>query len=250
LIQISILFLCCIFSGLKTGDQDSIDIKENKDMDLFEQIVEATVAGDQDRCVSLAQEVVSQGIDAFKAIEEGYSKGMSIVGEKFEQMEYFLPQLLTCADAMKAALEVLKPHMGEDLEGRTQGIVVLGTIQGDIHDLGKNIVKTMIQASGFVVHDLGCDVPVRQFIEKAEEVGADIIAASAILTTTMAHMPDLAGLLNEMGIRGDYIIMVGGAPVTPDYATRAGADGYGENASEAVEVAKRLMMEKRKGGSQ
>jgi corrinoid protein of di/trimethylamine methyltransferase len=219
-------------------------------MDLFEQIVEATVAGDQDRCVSLAQEVVSQGIDAFEAIEEGYSKGMSIVGEKFAQMEYFLPQLLTCADAMKAALEVLKAHLGKDLEGRTQGIVVLGTIQGDIHDLGKNIIKTMMQASGFVVHDIGCDVPVRQFIDKAEEVGADIIAASAILTTTMAYMPDLAGLLNEMGIRDDYIIMVGGASVTPDYAIRAGADGYGENASEAVEVAKRLMMEKRKGGSQ
>ena len=219
-------------------------------MDLFEQIVEATVAGDQDRCVSLAQEVVSQGIDAFKAIEEGYSKGMSIVGEKFAQMEYFLPQLLTCADAMKAALEVFKSHLGEDLEGRTQGIVVLGTIQGDIHDLGKNIVKTMMQASGFVVHDLGCDVPVRQFIDKAEEVSADIIAASAILTTTMAHMPDLAGLLNEMDIRDNYIIMVGGAPVTPDYAKRAGADGYGENASEAVEVAKRLMIEKSKGGSQ
>ncbi len=218
-------------------------------MEIFEQIVEATVAGDQDRCVTLAKQVVSQGLDAFRAIEEGYSKGMAIVGEKFARMEYFLPELMACSDAMKAALEVLKPHLGKGKEGGTQGIVVLGTIQGDMHDLGKNIVKTMMQAAGFIVHDLGCDVPVRKFIEKAEEEGADIIAASAILTTTMAYMPDLASLLNEMGIRDNFKIMLGGAPVTPDYATNAGADGYGENASEAVDVAKRLLKQKRTGGA-
>ena len=218
-------------------------------MKLFEQIVEATVAGDLARCVTLANEVVSQDLDAFQAIEEGYSKGMSVVGEKFSRMEFFLPQLLDSADAMKAALEVLRPSLGKDQKDRGQGTVVLGTIQGDMHDLGKNIVKIMMEAAGFIVHDLGSDVPVRQFIEKALEVEADIIAASAILTTTMAYMPDLAGYLNEMGTRDRYLIIVGGAPVTPDYAVRAGADGYGENASEAVAVAKRLMKQRNIGRS-
>jgi dimethylamine corrinoid protein len=151
---------------------------------------------------------------------------------------------MRCADAMKAALEVLKPHLGQGQETGFQGTIVLGTIQGDLHDLGKNIVKTMLQAAGFTVYDLGCDVPVRKFVEKAEEVNADIIAASAILTTTMAYMPDLVELLKEMGIRDQFKIMVGGAPVTPDFAAQAGADGYGENAGEAVSVAKRLMQEK------
>lgn len=216
-------------------------------MKLFEQIISATVAADMAQCVALAREIVSRDLDAFQAIEEGYSQGMTIVGEKFARMEYFLPQLMDSADAMKAALDVLKPHLGKDQKDRSQGTVVLGTIQGDMHDLGKNIVKIMMEAAGFVVHDLGCDVPARVFIEKAFEFKADIIAASAILTTTMAYMPDLAGYLNEMGTREKCMIMVGGAPVTPDFAVRAGADGYGENASEAVAVAKRLM-KKTKGG--
>jgi corrinoid protein of di/trimethylamine methyltransferase len=169
---------------------------------------------------------------------------MLIVGEKFAKMEYYLPELMRCADAMKAALEVLKPHLGKGQESGAQGIVVLGTIQGDLHDLGKNIVKTMLLAAGFTVHDLGCDVSIRRFVEKAEEVNADIIAASAILTTTMAYMPDLVDLLSEMGIREKFKVMLGGAPVTPDFATKAGADGYGENAGEAVRVAKGLMQAK------
>ena len=213
-------------------------------MNLLEQIMEATVEGDEERCVVLAQQVLDQGLDPFEAVQEGFTKGMLIVGEKFARMEYYLPELMRCADAMKAALDVLEPHLGKDREGGTQGTIVLGTIQGDLHDLGKNIVKTMLQATGFTVHDLGCDVPVRQFVEKAEEVNADIIAASAILTTTMAYMPDLVAFLRELGIREKFKVMVGGAPVTPEFATEAGADGYGENAAEAVSVAKRLIQER------
>ena len=215
-------------------------------MNVFEQIVEATVAGDKDRCVALAQQAVSQGIDAFQALQEGYTKGMSIVGDKFAAMEYFLPELLTCADAVKAALDVLRPHLGNSLKEGSLGTIVLGTIQGDIHDLGKNIVKTMLQASGFTVHDLGCNVSLRQFVEKATEVNADIIAASAILTTTMAYMPDLASLMKELGVKDKFLFIVGGAPVTPEFAIEAGADGYGKNAVEAVDMAKRLMQEKKK----
>jgi len=177
-------------------------------MKLFEQIVEATVAGDEERCVALAQEVLAKGADPLQAIEQGYTKGMTIVGDKFARMEYYLPELIRCADAMKAAMDVLKPHLGKGQDGGVQGTVVIGTIQGDLHDLGKNIVKTMLQAAGFTVHDLGCDVQVRSFIDKAEELDVDVIAASAILTTTMAYMPDLVNLLSDMNLRDRFKVMV------------------------------------------
>ena len=218
-------------------------------MELFEKIIEATVAGDVEQCASLARQSIDQGIDPLEVIQKGYSRGMEFVGDKFEKMEIFLPELMMCGDAMKAAMEVLKPHLGKALGSSAQGTVVLGTIQGDLHDLGKNIVRTMLEASNFTVHDLGCDVPVRQFIEKAEEVKADIIAASAILTTTMAYMPDISGFLTETNTRERFKIIVGGGPVTPEYAEEIGADGYGENAGEAVRVAKRLMQEKNEGGA-
>jgi len=217
-------------------------------MELFEQIVEATVAGDPDRCLALAGQVIESGVDPLQAIEQGYTRGMTIVGEKFSRMEYYLPELIRCADAMKAAMDVLKPHLGKDQEGGIQGTIVIGTIQGDLHDLGKNIVKTMLEAAGFTVHDLGCDVQVRTYIDKAEEVNADVIAASAILTTTMAYMPDLVNLLSDMGLKDRFRVMLGGAPVTPEYAAEAGADGYGENAAQAVEKAKNLIAS-RKGGN-
>jgi corrinoid protein of di/trimethylamine methyltransferase len=219
--------------------------KEQFSMDLFEQIVEATVAGDQERCVALAQQVLDTGADPLQAIEQGYTAGMTIVGDKFSRMEYYLPELIRCADAMKAAMDVLKPHLGKNQDTGMKGTIVLGTIQGDLHDLGKNIVKTMLQAAGFTVHDLGCDVQLRSFIEKAEEQDADLIAASAILTTTMAYMPDLVNLLSDMNLRDTVKVMVGGAPVTPDYAEQFGADGYGANAAEAVETAKRLVQSKK-----
>jgi corrinoid protein of di/trimethylamine methyltransferase len=216
-------------------------------MKLMEQIIEATVAGDPERCVSLARQVVAEGADPLQAIEEGFSRGMSIVGEKFARMEYYLPELIRSADAMKAAVEVLRPHLGRGREASGRGSIVLGTIQGDLHDLGKNIVRTMLEAAGFTVHDLGCNVPVRQFVDQAEERRADIIAASAILTTTMAYMPDLVKLVGETGERGRFKIMLGGAPVTPEFAAKAGADGYGENAAQAVDVAKNLMQAKKEG---
>lgn len=214
-------------------------------MELFQQIVEATVAGDQERCVALAQAVLDEGVDPLEAIEQGYTKGMAIVGDKFSRMEYYLPELIRCADAMKAAMDILKPHLGKGQNAGVPGTIVIGTIQGDLHDLGKNIVKTMLQAAGFTIHDLGCDVRVRSFIDKAEEQDADVIAASAILTTTMAYMPDLVNLLSDMNLRDRFKVMIGGAPVTPEYAEEAGTDGYGGNAAEAVETAKALVQSKK-----
>lgn len=214
-------------------------------MNLFEQMVEATVDGDEGRCVALAQQALDEGTDPYQAIQEGYTRGMLVVGDKFARLDCYLPDLIFSARAMNAAVEVLKPRLIQRDDRGSRGTIVLGTIQGDLHDMGKNIVKIMLQAAGFTVHDLGYDVSVRQFVEKAEEVGADIIAASAILTTTMAYMPDIATLLSELGLRDKYMIMLGGAPVMPEWAVEVGADGYGEDAVEAVEVAKRLMREKR-----
>jgi corrinoid protein of di/trimethylamine methyltransferase len=222
-------------------------VEEDIKMNLIEQIIEATVKGDEERCVTLAQQVLDENLDPVEAIQNGYSEAMVIVGDLFARMDYYLPDLMLSARAVNSAMHVLRPHLLQRGGGGGKGVVVLGTIQGDLHDVGKNIVKIMLQASGFVVHDLGVDVSVRSFIEKAEEVGADIIAASAILTTTMAYMPDINDLLTEMGIRDQFKIMLGGGPVTPEWAQEVGADGYGENATDAVEVAKRLMSEKRGG---
>lgn len=214
---------------------------------ILEEIISATVDGDEEKTVALARQAMADGMEPFEVIQNGYARGMEIVGEKFATLEYFLPEVMLSADAMTAAIEVLKPYLKEGGKQGSRGTIVIATIQGDMHDLGKNIVKIMLEAAGFVVHDLGADVPVRDLIDKAEAVQADIIAASAILTTTMAHMPDINGILEELGIRDRYMIMLGGAPVIPQWAQEVGADGYGEDASEAVAAARRLMQKKRGG---
>ena len=218
--------------------------------DIIEKIVEATVKGDEDRCVSLARQAVDMEMDPLLVVQQGLAAGMHIVGQKFAELEYFLPEVMMAADAMTAAVNVLKPHLLASGRQGLEGTLVIATIQGDLHDLGKNIVKIMLQAEGFTVYDLGADVPVRDLIEKAEEVKADIIAASAILTTTMAHMPDIPKILEELGIRDKYKIMLGGAPVIAEWAYEIGADGYGEDATEAVETARRLVREKMEGSVQ
>jgi dimethylamine corrinoid protein len=227
------------------------EVVRKVNVNLFERMVEATVEGDKEQCVALAQQALDQEVNPFQAIQEGYSRGMLIVGDKFERLEVYLPGVMLSANAMNAAVQILKPYLLQRDDRGSRGTIILGTIQGDIHDLGKNIVKIMLQAAGFTVHDLGYDVPVRQFVEKAQELEADIIAASAMLATTAAYMPDIAEILSELGLRDKYLIMLGGTPVTAEWATvEAGADGYGENAVEAVQVAKRLMQEKSRRGEQ
>ncbi|MBW2480440.1 MAG: B12-binding domain-containing protein [Deltaproteobacteria bacterium] len=214
---------------------------------ILEEIISATVDVDEEKSVALARQAMADGMEPFEVIQNGYARGMKIVGEKFATLEYFLPEVMLSADAMTAAIEVLKPYFKDRGKQDSRGTIVIATIQGDMHDLGKNIVKIMLEADGFVVHDLGANVPVRDLIDKAEAVQADIIAASAILTTTMAHMPDISSILDELGMRDRYMIMLGGAPVIPQWAREVGADGYGEDASEAVAVARRLMHKKRGG---
>jgi 5-methyltetrahydrofolate--homocysteine methyltransferase len=218
-------------------------------MDILQEIVEATVKGDTERCVALAQQALNQEIDPLDIIQNGYARGMHIIGEQFARLDCFLPEVMMAADAMKAAIDILRPTLLQKGDAVSQGKVVIATIQGDLHDLGKNIVCIMLEAAGFTVYDLGADVRVRELVDQAEEVGADIIAASAILTTTMSHMPDIARILTELGIRDKYRIMLGGAPVIAEWAEGIGADGYGEDAVEAVEVAKQLM-EKKRGGAE
>jgi len=213
--------------------------------DLFERIAHAVIDGDREACVALANEVVTTGVDPFEAIEQGFTYGMTVVGDRFAKLEYYLPDVMRCADAVDGGVGVLQPHILARGGRESSGTVVLGTIKGDLHDLGKNIVATMLRAAGFRVYDLGCDTPLRAYVDKAEEVGADIIGVSAILTTTMAYMPDLLSMLEELGKRDRYQVMVGGAPVTPGYAEQIGADGYGETAADAVETAKRMMRKRR-----
>tara|TARA_B100001964_G_scaffold101695_1_gene113683 strand:- start:980 stop:1639 length:660 start_codon:yes stop_codon:yes gene_type:complete len=214
-------------------------------MNLFEQMAEATIKGDKEQCAALARVALDEGVDPVQAIQEGYTKGMHVVGDRFAVLECFLAEVMLSANAVSAAMEVLRPSLLERPGHGSQGTIILGTIQGDVHEIGKNIVKIMLQADGFTVHDLGYDVPVRRFVEQAEELGADIIGASSLLTTTMTYQPDLINLLGELGLRDKYRVMIGGAPVTAEWAAEIGADGYGENATKAVEVARSLMQEKR-----
>lgn len=209
--------------------------------DLFNQMRLSIINEDVDEAVKLAEKAIAQGIKPIDAIEKGYAKGMEEVGQKFDCLEIFLPDVIASADAMIAAVDVLKKQLetGED-SFEEQGTVVIGTIRGDVHDIGKNIIKTMLMASGFKVYDLGKDVPPAAYVERAKEVNADIIAASALCTSTMLHMPDIVRLLSEEGIRDQFKVVLGGAPVLPDWAKEIGADGYGENATEAVQICKKL----------
>ena len=192
---------------------------------------------DQDAAAAAAEEAVSAGLDPLEAVENGFAEPIRALGEAFDRMEIFLPQLVMGADAMKAGMSVLENALkatGRELEKK--GIIVLGTVEGDIHDIGKTVVGAMVQANGYQVHDLGVEVPAPRFIQAAQEVGADVIAMSALLSTTMLFQRDVIELLQNKGRREDYFIIVGGAPVTQSWADEIGADGYARDAIDAVKV--------------
>jgi corrinoid protein of di/trimethylamine methyltransferase len=206
---------------------------------LFKALETAVVEMDEERAIELTNQVVADGVDAFEAINQGLSKGMDRAGQLFEEEEYFIPELLMCSDAMYAGLEVLKPHLKTTREKK--GTVVIGVIEGDTHDIGKNLVKIMLETSGFDVKDLGRDVPPVRFVETAKELNAQIIALSTLMTTTMDGMREVVQLLKSQGIRDQFKIIVGGGPISPGFASRIGADGYATNAAEAVKLAKSLL---------
>jgi corrinoid protein of di/trimethylamine methyltransferase len=210
--------------------------------ELFQAMAQSIIDGDADRAEALAKQAIAEGIDPLVAINEGFVIGVNHVGDAFSCGDAFLPELVMAGEAMKAAVSTLEPEMArQGTERQVLGKVVLGTIHGDIHDIGKTLVGTMMSASGFKVFDLGVDVPVTTLIEKAIAEGADIIAVSALLTTTMVRQRDVVEALDDMGLRAKIKVMVGGAPVTQEWVQEIGADGYSEDAIGAVSVARQLL---------
>jgi corrinoid protein of di/trimethylamine methyltransferase len=210
--------------------------------ELFKQMAQSIIDGDSDVAVELANQAIAAGVDPLKAITEGYVLGVNQVGEAFACGDAFLPELVMAGEAMKAAVTTLEPEMAKRGTKRQMlGKVVLATVEGDIHEIGKSLVGTMLSASGFQVYDLGVDVAIGKIIGKALEVNANIIAMSALLTTTMVKQREVIEELEKENIRGKFKIMVGGAPVTRDWVQKIGADGYSEDAIGAVNVAKALM---------
>ena len=212
----------------------------------IKKLCEAIVAGDREAAIRVANEIIEGGLDIVEAIEKGLMVGAKEVGAKFDKMEIFLPELMMAAEAMQAALNVLLPKIPKGKVPRTR-VVVSGTVKGDIHDIGKNILVAMLRANGFEVHDLGVDVPTSKFIEEAEKVGADIITLSALMASTLGGQKDVIDYLKAMGKRDKFIVMVGGGPTTKEWADEIGADGYAETASEAVKLALELIEKKRRG---
>lgn len=215
--------------------------------EIFGQMRGALVDGDQDRVCQLARQAV-QTIDVFEIIQDGMSPAMQTIGDQFAEGELFLPELLEATDTWTAAMKVLQPKIDESGKAvQEQGTVVLGTVQTDIHGIGKDVVKHMLTISGFKVVDLGTDVSATKFVEEAQRCDADIIAASSIMTTTMPFQADIIEYLQTKGLRDKYLVMVGGGVVNREWADEIGADGYGALASDAVDVAKQLIADRREG---
>ncbi len=208
---------------------------------LIKEAIQSVVNGDEDAAATVANRVIAEGLSPIEVINEGFALGMIKVGDLFAKEAYALPEVLLSADAMQKAIDLLTPHIPQEAVKEKLGIVVIGTVQGDIHDIGKRIVATMLEVYGFEVHDLGRDVPIEKFIEKTKEVNADIVAASALMTTTMVGQKLLQEALQEAGIRDKVKLMVGGAAVTQEWADQIGADGYAEEVTEAVEKARKFM---------
>lgn len=202
------------------------------------------MAADSQAVVDAAKQVIEKGIDPVEAIEKGLSKGAIAVGEKFDKMEIFLTGLMMAADAMKAGMGVLLPHVSKEKIVK-KGTVVSGTVKGDIHDIGKNILIALLRANGFDVYDLGADVPTSKFIEEAEKVNADIITLSALMSSTIGGQKDVIDYLKETGKRENFIVMVGGGPTTREWVEEIGADGWAETATEAVKLASELIEKKK-----
>ncbi len=212
--------------------------------EILEKLCQAVITGDTDSVVGVAKAAIEKGVDPVRAIEKGLSKGAKTIGDKFEKLEIFLPELLVAAEAMKAGLEVLLARIPKDKTSR-KGTVVCGTVKGDIHEIGKKIVAALLSANGFEVYDLGSDVPTSKFIEAARRVGADIIGLSALMSSTLGAQKDVIDYLKAVGEREKYIVMVGGGPTTKEWADQIGADGYGATAPEAVKLASELIQKKR-----
>ena len=209
---------------------------------IIQELYESVISGNAERTEEKVQAALDSGSEPSLILNTGMISAMAEVGERFEKGEFFVPEMLIAARAMQSGLSILKPELKEaDLA--SEGKVVLGTVKGDLHDIGKNLVSMMMGGAGFEVLDLGTDVPAVKFLETVQETGADIVAMSALLTTTMPNMKSVIEALQDAGIREHVKVIVGGAPVTETYANEIGADGYAADASRAVKVAKSLLAE-------
>jgi len=209
--------------------------------EMYKKLAQAVIDGEPEDAEAIAKEALEQGLDPLECITEGLTPGIQQVGKLFASGEYFLPDLIIGADAMKVALDVLEPMLVGDQQREVVGRVVLGTVEGDLHEIGKTLVGTMLIANGFQVTDIGVDKSPEEFIAAIKETDADIVGASALLTTTMLQQKKLVASLEEAGLRERVKVMVGGAPVTEGFAEEIGADGYAEDAISSVDLAFRLI---------
>jgi corrinoid protein of di/trimethylamine methyltransferase len=210
--------------------------------DLLDQITTSVVEGEPDEIVELTRQALSAGLEPMAIVSEGLVPGMNIVGDKFQSGEYFLPHLIIAANGMKQAMELLEPELrAREQAVKVAGTVVIGSVAGDIHEIGKSLVATMLSANGFEVYDLGVDVPTETFVAKVKETGAGVLGLSALLTTTMTVQRKVIEALTEAGIRDQVKVILGGAPVNQEWADTIGADGYAEDAVGAVELTRRLV---------
>lgn len=210
---------------------------------VYEELKQAIIDGDEDIIAELCDKVLTEGVNPVEAVQQGLIKGIEIVGEAWKAGEMFLPDVMMSAEAMKTGLSILEPVIAQQglSQGEAKGKLVLGTVEGDVHDIGKNITGAMFTAAGYKVFDIGTDIKSAEFVNKAQEVGADLIGASALLTTTMTKQQELIEYLKSQNLREQFKVLVGGGPTSQSWADEIGADGWAETADKAVELADRLL---------
>jgi corrinoid protein of di/trimethylamine methyltransferase len=213
---------------------------EERTQEILKGLREALIEYDEDKVAEWAKVALDEGVDPFVATIEGLADGMLEVGELYNKKEYFVPELLLCSDALYAGLDILRPAIkASGRESEAKGSIVLGVVEGDVHDIGKNLIKMMFDVAGWTVHDLGKDVPLEKFVEEQIRTDSDIVGLSALMTTSMVAMPEIVKKLREKN--PNVRIMLGGAPITPEIVEKYGADGYAESAGTAVDEAMRLI---------
>lgn len=208
--------------------------------ELIKSVLEAVVDGDVEDVTEFTEKAVAAGVKPLEILNEGLVKGIEVVGERFAEGEYFLPDLILGAKAMDAGISVIEPLLTSEKRDFL-GSVLMGTVEGDLHDIGKNIVIMMLKSNGFEVHDLGVDVPSKVFVDKVKELKPQVIGISALLTTTVNKQKEIIELLQEEGLRDQVKVIIGGAPINQAWADKIGADGYGEDALSAVALCKKLL---------
>ena len=213
-------------------------VDENKKAEILKALHDAVVNYDEEMTVEMSHRALDEGIDAYEAIMGGLAAGMETVGKLYDSQEYFVPEVLMCSDALYLGLDILKPHI-KGGESKLKGQVVIGTVEGDVHDIGKNLVKMMFEVAGFKVHDLGRDVKLEKFVEEQLKTDSEIVALSALMTTSMLAMPRVIEMIRAKNPK--VKIMLGGAPVSGEVASKYGADGYADNAANAVQEAIRMV---------